>query len=224
MKLVSKSSFPLNQTSSAIAPTSKLKINFPPNFLREKDSKKEECKICLYDINSSKIKTLPCKHRFHETCVNTALKVNNLCPICKQAVGKVKGNQPHGTMIHRTQQHTHLPGYERYDAIVIDYHFPSGIQGPEHPNPGVRYTGTSRTAYLPDNYEGREVLRLLKKAFAARLIFTIGRSVTTGMDNQVTWNDIHHKTNPYGGATRFGYPDSDYLNRVKDELKAKGIQ
>ncbi|XP_078489277.1 uncharacterized protein LOC144746175 [Ciona intestinalis] len=190
----------------------------------EKEDEKEECAICLDDINSLKIKTLPCKHRFHETCVNTALKVNNLCPICKQVVGKVKGNQPHGTMIHRTQQHTHLPGYEHYGAIVIDYHFPSGIQGREHPNPGVRYTGTSRTAYLPDNYEGNEVLKLLKKAFDARLIFTIGRSVTTGRDNQVTWNDIHHKTNPYGGATGFGYPDPDYLNRVKDELKAKGIQ
>nr|XP_026691658.1 uncharacterized protein LOC778744 [Ciona intestinalis] len=188
------------------------------------EDEKEQCAICLDDINGSKIKTLPCKHKFHETCVNQALKVNNLCPICKQAVGKVKGNQPNGTMRDRIDHNTHLPGYERYGAIVIDYNFPSGIQGREHPNPGVRYTGTSRTAYLPDNREGREVLRLLKKAFDARLIFTIGRSVTTGMENQVTWNDIHHKTNPYGGATGFGYPDPDYLNRVKDELKAKGIQ
>ncbi|XP_078489857.1 uncharacterized protein LOC144746316 [Ciona intestinalis] len=190
----------------------------------EKGDEKEQCAICLDDINGLKIKTLPCKHRFHETCVNQALKVNNLCPICKQVVGKVKGNQPHGTMRDRIEHYTHLPGYERYGAIVIDYNFPSGIQGPKHPNPGVRYTGTIRTAYLPDNSEGREVLRLLKKAFDARLIFTIGRSVTTGRDNQVTWNDIHHKTNPYGGATGFGYPDPDYLNRVKDELKAKGIQ
>ena len=32
------------------------------------------------------------------------------------------------------------------------------MQGPEHPNPGRRYHGTIRTAYLPDNAEGREVL------------------------------------------------------------------
>ncbi|XP_078489365.1 uncharacterized protein LOC144746217 [Ciona intestinalis] len=190
----------------------------------EKENEKEQCLICLDDITGLKIKTLPCKHRFHEICVNTALKVSNLCPICKQAVGKVEGNQPYGTMRDRIEHYTHLPGYEHYGAIVINYHFPSGTQGPKHPNPGVPYTGTSRTAYLPDNSEGREVLRLLKKAFDARLIFTIGRSVTTGMDNQVTWNDIHHKTNTRGGATRFGYPDPDYLNRVKDELKAKGIQ
>uniref|UniRef100_F6SQA2 E3 ubiquitin-protein ligase n=1 Tax=Ciona intestinalis TaxID=7719 RepID=F6SQA2_CIOIN len=80
------------------------------------------------------------------------------------------------------------------------------------------------TAYLPDNGEGREVLRLLKKAFFARLIFTIGRSVTTGLDNQIIWNGIHHKTNTHGGAMGLGYPDPDYLNRVKDELRAKGIQ
>jgi len=71
-------------------------------------------------------------------------------------------------------------------TIVIDYYFPPGTQGKEHPNPGQRYNGTQRTAYLPDNREGNEVLRLLKKAFDARLVFTVGTSVTSGMDNQIT--------------------------------------
>ena len=84
-------------------------------------------------------------------------------------------------------------------TIVIYYSFPSGIQGADHPNPGQRYDGTARTAYLPDNREGREVLQLLRKAFDARLVFTVGTSVTTGWSNQVTWNDIHHKTNTHGG-------------------------
>ncbi len=35
-------------------------------------------------------------------------------------------------------------GYEKYGTIQIDYSFPSGVQGPEHPNPGSRYSGTSR--------------------------------------------------------------------------------
>lgn len=73
------------------------------------------------------------------------------------------------------------------------YQFPSGVQGPEHPHPGARYSGTSRTAYLPDNAEGQEVLELFKKCFEKRLIFTVGRSVTTGQDNCVVWNGIHHK-------------------------------
>jgi len=68
----------------------------------------------------------------------------------------------------------------------------------DHPNPGKRYTGTTRTAYLPDKPEGRQVLQLLKRAFEAKLIFTIGTSNTTGRENVVIWNDIHHKTKPDG--------------------------
>jgi len=68
----------------------------------------------------------------------------------------------------------------------------------QHPHPGKPFGGTVRCAYLPDTAEGREVCDLLKQAFDARLIFTVGRSVTTGADNVVVWNDIHHKTS-YAG-------------------------
>jgi len=86
-----------------------------------------------------------------------------------------------------------------YGTIVIQYNFPSGVQGPEHPNPGQYYDGISRTAYLPDTREGREVLQLLRRAFDARLVFTVETSNITGRRNQITWNDIHHKTNLRGG-------------------------
>ena len=88
-----------------------------------------------------------------------------------------------------------------FGTVVIDYHLPSGFQGPEHPFPGQYYQGTSRTTYLPDNREGREVLHLLRRAFDARLVFTVGTSNTTGLSNQVIWNDIHHKTNRFGGTS-----------------------
>ena len=84
----------------------------------------------------------------------------------------------------------------------VSYQWMSYVLQGEHPNPGKRYAGISRTAYLPDNREGQHVLSLLEKAFKARLTFTIGRSTTTGMDDQITWNDIHHKTSMYGGASR----------------------
>lgn len=73
----------------------------------------------------------------------------------------------------------------------------------QHPNPGRHYSGIKRTAYLPDSKEGNEVLQLLKRAFDQKLIFTVGTSRTTGMENQVTWNDIHHKTSPTGGPERY---------------------
>lgn len=74
----------------------------------------------------------------------------------------------------------------------------------EHPNPGLPYTRLSRTAYLPDSTEGKQILDLLKRAFDQRLIFTVGRSSTSGRNNTVTWNDIHHKTSIYGGPTWWG--------------------
>ncbi len=67
----------------------------------------------------------------------------------------------------------------------------------------MRYHGASRNAYLPDNNEGNEVLRLLQRAFHQKLIFTVGTSTTSGVDNVVTWNDVHHKTNTHGGPERY---------------------
>jgi deltex len=46
---------------------------------------------------------------------------------------------------------------------MITYSFPDGRQGKEHPNPGSYYAGINRHAYLPDNQEGNEILKLLYK-------------------------------------------------------------
>ncbi|EDO41560.1 predicted protein, partial [Nematostella vectensis] len=165
-----------------------------------------------------------CGHTFCRPCITEASKSSKLCPTCRDPFGVQQGNMPWGTMNWKIDHYKHLPGYERWGTIVIFYYFPGGTQDQGHPHPGRFYTGTSRTAYLPDNVEGREVLGLLRKAFAARLTFTIGTSVTTGLTDTVTWNDIHHKTNVHGGPTAFGYPDPGYLNRVKQELAARGIR
>lgn len=59
-------------------------------------------------------------------------------------------------------------------------------QGPEHPSPGRRYTGTRRVAYLPFTKEGEDVLSLLKTAWDRRLLFSVGTSITTGQRDVVT--------------------------------------
>lgn len=79
-------------------------------------------------------------------------------------------------------------------------------------------------AYLPDNVKGNRVLKMLTKAFDQRLTFTVGTSITTGASDIVVWNDIHHKTSTHGGPQSYGYPDPDYLDRVMDDLKARGIK
>uniref|UniRef100_H2ZBN7 E3 ubiquitin-protein ligase n=1 Tax=Ciona savignyi TaxID=51511 RepID=H2ZBN7_CIOSA len=178
-----------------------------------------ECVIC-HDTETGLMVSLDCGHKYHQTCVKHALKVKSCCPICGYIVGVPKADILEGATMTHSYLDDALPGYEGYDTIKIKYHVPDGIQGPNHPNPGHVYTGTYRTGYLPNCTEGIEVFQLLRKAFDAGLIFTVGTSLTTGVPNTVVWNDIHHKTDFTG---TYGYPDPGYLTRVKEDLKAKGV-
>ncbi|XP_048099583.1 E3 ubiquitin-protein ligase DTX3L [Alosa alosa] len=188
-----------------------------------KEVEEETCTICM-DTLTEKETLSKCKHSFCKNCLKRAFHFKPVCPICGVLYGELKGTQPEkGTMRVTKEDKSHLPGYERYGTFVIEYYIPGGIQGEEHPSPGQPYEGASRTAYLPDSSEGRKVLGLLQRAFDQRLIFTIGRSSTSGRNNVVTWNDIHHKTSRSGGPSSYGYPDPEYLSRVQEELKVKGI-
>ncbi|KAF7646035.1 hypothetical protein LDENG_00194800 [Lucifuga dentata] len=183
----------------------------------------ELCPICMEVIQTTEKQTLWCKHSFCKGCLNKAFEYKSVCPTCGVLYGTLTGTQPERGTMNVTKNKSSLPGYDQYGTIIIEYYIPSGIQKEEHPNPGQPYKGATRTAYLPDSSEGRKVLDLLRKAFDQRLIFTVGYSSTTGRGNMVTWNDIHHKTSTHGGPTCYGYPDPDYLKRVQQELKLKGI-
>ncbi|XP_059384929.1 uncharacterized protein dtx3lb.3 [Carassius carassius] len=183
----------------------------------------ETCAICMDSFTNKK--KLKCGHEFCQECIRLSMEsLGSICPVCKKVFGKLEGNQPDGTIQVKRSKYPSLPGYLDCGTIEIIYDIPSGIQTAKHPNPGKPFRGATRHAYLPDNREGNEVLALLRKAFEQKLIFTVGRSTTSGIDNIVTWNDVHHKTNKNGGPESYGYPDPDYLKRVKDELKAKGIE
>ena len=101
-------------------------------------------------------------------------------------------NQPPGEMFWKKYQ-TSLPGFEGHGTIAVKFTFYDGIQGLEHPNPGMPFKGTQCIAYLPETSEGKEVLKLLRKAFAACLLFTISCSAPEGIGN-VSLNDIELKT------------------------------
>ncbi len=152
-------------------------------------------------------------HFFHDECLISMMSSNEWikCPNCNKIYGIMSGNQPTGIFAVRIIKEK-CSGF-RENTIQLYYEFPDG--------PG--YSGTTRNAYLPNNKEGKEVLALFKVAFDRKLMYTIGRSVTTGKDNCVVWNGVHHKTNLDGGPAYFGYPDNTYFNRVKEELAAKGV-
>ncbi|XP_036067759.1 serine-rich adhesin for platelets isoform X5 [Oryzias melastigma] len=186
------------------------------------DSTEENCPICFSPFTDKE--SLSCKHEFCKLCLQEAEKSSGpICPVCRKVFGIIQGNQPDGTMTWMKSS-APVPGFPHCGTIIITYSIPSGRQTEKHPIPGLYYTGTTRTAYLPDNKEGNEVLMLLKKAFDQKLIFTIGASRTTGYEDQVTWSNITQKTSLYGVPGSYGYPDPNYLSRVREELKAKGIE
>ncbi|XP_019362250.1 PREDICTED: E3 ubiquitin-protein ligase DTX1 [Gavialis gangeticus] len=170
-----------------------------------------------------------CGHMYHLLCLvamyNNGNKDGSLqCPTCKAIYGEKTGTQPPGKMEFHIIPHS-LPGYTDCKTIRIIYDIPTGIQGPEHPNPGKKFTarGFPRHCYLPDNEKGRKVLKLLIVAWDRRLIFTIGTSNTTGESDTVVWNEIHHKTEFGSNLTGHGYPDPNYLDNVLAELMAQGV-
>ncbi|OPJ79794.1 E3 ubiquitin-protein ligase DTX3L [Patagioenas fasciata] len=189
---------------------------------KAEEDDKDMCPICMERINNKEV-LRKCNHAFCKSCIDLAMRYKQACPVCNTIYGLMEGDQPEGTMSVRTMLSS-LPGYPSCGTIEITYSMRGGIQTKNHPNPGKPYGSTSRTAYLPNNKEGQEILQLLQRAFDQKLIFTVGQSRTTGAQGVITWNDIHHKTSKTGGPTNFGYPDPDYLRRVRSELKARGIE
>ncbi|XP_043910156.1 probable E3 ubiquitin-protein ligase DTX2 isoform X2 [Protopterus annectens] len=212
------------------------KIENPPS---------EDCMICMEKLNSpsgydgvsesksfqsSEVgKLMKCSHVFHLLCVRAMYDSGNKdgslqCPSCKTIYGEKTGTQPSGQMdVYSLPQS--LPGHSDCGTLQIIYNIPPGVQGPEHPNPGLPYSarGFPRICFLPDNNKGRKVLQLLKVAWNRRLIFTVGTSTTTGETNTVVWNEIHHKTEMGSNISGHGYPDPNYLDNVLGELAAQGV-
>ncbi len=66
------------------------------------------------------------------------------------------GDQPPGSMTWNISDGMSCDGYPDVGTITINYSMHSGKRGDIH------FPGTHRTAYLPNNTEGKEVLRLLE--------------------------------------------------------------
>lgn len=183
----------------------------------------EDCSICCnkYPKTSNNWKTLPkCQHKL---CVDCYKKIEITrttmsgsshtfikCPFCLITSGIEIGICPDGEMSERFTL-TNCDGYENCGSISFLYNVNT---------PLYRLT---RGAFLPNNEEGRNILKLLRIAWDRRIVFTIDTSHTTGRENTLVWN-IHHKTSQTGGVYCHGYPDPTYLKRVKAELKSFGIE
>lgn len=193
---------------------------------------RQPCPLCREILKPALVViALPCNHVLHLDCLNYSLTelqeagahLHIQCAVCGCIYGEKHGNQPPGTMEWGVIERS-LPGFQNFRSIQIIYNIQSGIQGPDHPNPGREFyaVGFPRVAYLPDSPKGRKVLRLLDEAWHRKLIFTITRSNTTGCEEVVSWN-IPHKTEMGPSNSNHSYPDSSYLNSVLRELEALGV-
>jgi deltex-like protein len=204
-----------------MAPT-KLSVGEQPFVRVEAKNECRECLVChsaLQDLAEGPVVQLHrCRHMFHERCMKQALEFDARCPTCRLPVAEPQGKCPSGIMAVSTSSRT-CEGYsECGSSIVIRYSLSTGTQLSYHENPGQKYQGTVRTAYLPNNYEGKKLLKRLKYAWSRGLTFTIGTSLTSGRKNQIVWSSIHHKTSLRGGM--HGFPDPNYFWNCNEDLDA----
>jgi deltex-like protein len=195
-----------------------------------RSSSSKECPICLGNFkekesSNPRIALGKCKkHSFHLECIKKCYKTHEkslTCPICKEIYGELHGNQPNGSM---TIKHYNYNILSNTKAIQIDYYTPAGVNFLNIDTESlVNYKTDTRTAFLPLNDEGIQILKLFIKAYKRGLILTIGTSITRNEQNVVVWNGIHHKTSLVRKSV-YGYPDVGYFTRVTDELKFKGIE
>lgn len=136
----------------------------------------QQCHICLDSMTATTNDSSPtkqcaklkhCSHHFHRACIEECLQHSRKCPVCRSAVGvdAVQGTMPSGTMLIEGAAFLDCSGYGKLGSIKITYEMDGGTQKPYHVNPGVKYDGTIRIAYIPDVEEGRALLKRLKWAF-----------------------------------------------------------
>ena len=66
----------------------------PPGAAAEdSDEDRPSCPICLGDfVNGDTVRVLPCKHLYHQKCVDQWLMVNASCPSCRLSIVEPESN------------------------------------------------------------------------------------------------------------------------------------
>jgi deltex len=185
---------------------------------------------CIFDLQPMGdgvelgVVKLPCGHVFKKNVLKRWLDKHARCPLCYHYFNNVNGPQPSGTMSIKLLQNLHCSGSAKHGTYEVTYIFNNSIQGSRMKNPGKNYRGTTRRCYYPNTKEGNAMVELLKKAFMKGVLFVVGQSVSSGMDNCVIWGGIHQKTQTSGGPQNHGWPDPKRLQIMTDECKQNGVE
>lgn len=160
----------------------------------------ERCPICLLDWEPEEVAyhTPFCTHTFHRECVQPWLADKHLCPLCRVPTKQTVGYQPF-----------HPRAYFRVKEIARSLHlFPQHttlyvtIFSPRT----IAYQGFYADMFLPNNIEGKDLVRLLRKAFYRKLLLRQqGQKLCT--------NGIEMKR----------FPDVTFLARLRGDLHDAGV-
>ncbi|KAK7098052.1 hypothetical protein V1264_004940 [Littorina saxatilis] len=97
---------------------------------RELDSEFDQCAVCIETYKAHDvIRTLPCKHVFHKSCVDPWLLDQRSCPMCKLDILRAYGMQVFGS-----QESVHPDAEGGNIRVHVEDHEPSSTTD-EHPNP-----------------------------------------------------------------------------------------
>jgi deltex-like protein len=158
------------------------------------ESSQPECIIYLEEM-SGPVARLDCAHQYHLECLKETAIREAKCPTCRQPFQQQTpyGQMPSGHMNVMRAPNVTCAGRAK-GSLWIHYVFHKGRQQSYHPNPGQRYNGTSRAAFLPDTPQGHQLCSCLVEAFQYGLTSRVGTSLTSGLTDQITWASIPHKT------------------------------
>ena len=136
---------------------------------------------------------------------------NNKCPLCREVFEMTgTGPQATGSMTVTDDPGVTCDGHNS-GSFVIEYSFPAGIRD------GEPYSSDFRTAYLPNDEMGQEMLQIYERLFVRGFLFDVGISSLNGTFG-VKWN-VHQKSQTYGGDTNHGWPDANALVKLKMECE-----
>ncbi|GKY91899.1 hypothetical protein MPSEU_000161500 [Mayamaea pseudoterrestris] len=166
----------------------------------------DTCAFCQ-DLLTQKLigKMVTCGHMFHYPCLMHAESYSNKCPFRCVNVPMQQGTMPSGYMT-VSSECISCCGHGQ-GTFVVRYSIYDGKQKCYHPNPGLEFSGANYKTYLPDNDQGRDLLKRLECAFVRGLTFAI---VSAAPNDTITWATIPHKTSLSGGGER-GFPDQSFF-------------
>lgn len=182
------------------------------NVEEDEDGERMDPIMLTEDLTSGDSVKLDCCDKIVlKDSLESWISSNNKCPLCRE-IFEMSGTGPQatGSMTVTVDPNITCDGHGP-GSFVIDYSFPAGIRD------GEPYPPDYRTAYLPNDEMGREMLQIYERLFVKGFLFDVAISAQNGTFG-VKWN-VHQKSRTDGGDTNHGWPDENALEKLKMECE-----